>query len=223
MNCKNKKVAILGGGDNAFENYQFIQRKKPSSVTIFARHVRAQLGFVKKIKKGDLFVGNYKVDPIKKEVNGQPFDFLVVMYGWQPVNPIEPFFKLKTQKKFLKTNRTRRTSQDGIYALGEVGTFMAPQALLEVPYLLVPACISSAVLHPSIRFFTRKSFERLANKAGLRVRRQVGVGLPIAVIDRGGPSPSRSMRTLGTLDRTGLKLAPGLFSYQLLFELEPVE
>ena len=74
-----------------------------------------------------------------------------------------------------------------------------------------------------LRFFTRKSFERLANKAGLRVRRQVGVGLPIAVIDRGGPSPSRSMRTLGTLDRTGLKLAPGLFSYQLLFELEPVE
>ena len=50
---------------------------------------------------------------------------------------------------------------DVIFALGEVGTFMAPQALLEVPYLLVPACISSAVLHPSIRFFTRKSERRV--------------------------------------------------------------
>ena len=74
-----------------------------------------------------------------------------------------------------------------------------------------------------LRFFTRKSFERLAAKSGLRVRRQVGVGLPVAVVDRGGPSPSRAMRAVGAVDRTGLKLTPNLFSYQLLFELEPAE
>ena len=44
---------------------------------------------------------------------------------------------------------------DVVYALGEVGTFVLPQVILEVPYLLVPACISAAVLHPSIRFIAR--------------------------------------------------------------------
>ena len=31
------------------------------------------------------------------------------------------------------------------------------------------------------------------------------------------------MRAVGAVDRTGLKLTPNLFSYQLLFELEPAE
>lgn len=44
---------------------------------------------------------------------------------------------------------------DVVFAFGEIGIFVVPQALLEVPYLLVPACIGSAVLHPSIRFLAR--------------------------------------------------------------------
>jgi diguanylate cyclase (GGDEF)-like protein len=40
---------------------------------------------------------------------------------------------------------------DMIFALGEAGTLSLPQAMLEVPYLLVPAFVGSAVLHPSIR------------------------------------------------------------------------
>ncbi|TVR27922.1 MAG: EAL domain-containing protein [Ilumatobacter sp.] len=39
---------------------------------------------------------------------------------------------------------------DVVFAFGEIGTFQAPQALLEIPYLLVPALLGSAVLHPSI-------------------------------------------------------------------------
>ncbi|HEY4333221.1 MAG TPA: EAL domain-containing protein, partial [Ilumatobacteraceae bacterium] len=44
---------------------------------------------------------------------------------------------------------------DVVFALGEVSTIPLSQSVLEVPYLLVPACISSAVLHPSIRFVSR--------------------------------------------------------------------
>lgn len=43
---------------------------------------------------------------------------------------------------------------DVVFAYGEIGVFQAPQAILEVPYLLVPALIGSAVLHPSITHVT---------------------------------------------------------------------
>jgi glycosyltransferase involved in cell wall biosynthesis len=72
-----------------------------------------------------------------------------------------------------------------------------------------------------LRFFTPRSFERLVNKSGLRVRRRCGSGLPLEVLGRGGPAPAKTMKVLGTIDRVGLALSPVLFSYQMLFELEP--
>jgi diguanylate cyclase (GGDEF)-like protein len=40
---------------------------------------------------------------------------------------------------------------DFVYALGEIGTFQAPTAVLEIPYLLIPTCLGAAALHPSVR------------------------------------------------------------------------
>jgi glycosyltransferase involved in cell wall biosynthesis len=74
-----------------------------------------------------------------------------------------------------------------------------------------------------LRFFTRKSFERMAERAGMRVRRCSNSGLPVEVTARGGPSPSRLMKTIGAIDRIGLALSPNAFSYQFLFELEPID
>ena len=73
-----------------------------------------------------------------------------------------------------------------------------------------------------LRFFTRSSFERMAAGAGMRVRRCSSTGLPLEVAHRGGPAPSGLMGLLRAADRLGLSLAPSLFSYQFLFELEPV-
>ena len=76
-----------------------------------------------------------------------------------------------------------------------------------------------------IRFFTRKSFERLARSAGLSVRRHEAIGLPIEVVDRGGERASANSglgRNAKRLDRAGVTLCPTLFAYQYLFELEPV-
>lgn len=72
-----------------------------------------------------------------------------------------------------------------------------------------------------LRFFTRKSFERMAEHAGMHVRRRSTVGLPVEVVKRGGPSPSKLMSMVACVDRFCLALSPNLFSYQLLFELEP--
>ena len=123
---RGKRVAILGGGDNAFENYQFIKRKKPKLLKIFARNVRSQFSFVEKISAGDLLVGNYEVNLSKRLVNGTPYDFLVVMYGWKGVNALEPWFSFKIENQFVITDELRRTSVDRIYAIGEVTQMSHP-------------------------------------------------------------------------------------------------
>jgi len=72
-----------------------------------------------------------------------------------------------------------------------------------------------------LRFFTRTSFERMAKGAGMRVRRRAISGLPVEVVNRGGPAPGKALRLVGAVDRLGMTLSPNLFAYQLLFELEP--
>jgi 2-polyprenyl-3-methyl-5-hydroxy-6-metoxy-1,4-benzoquinol methylase len=76
-----------------------------------------------------------------------------------------------------------------------------------------------------IRFFTRRSFERLARRTGFVVRRREAVGLPLEIADRGGDGAAVTDGGLGrvarAVDRLGLSMAPNLFAYQFLFELEP--
>jgi glycosyltransferase involved in cell wall biosynthesis len=72
-----------------------------------------------------------------------------------------------------------------------------------------------------LRFFTRKSFERMSERAGMRVRQLSSAGLPLEMVKRGGPSPSQLMRLVGAVDQLCLALSPNLFSYQYLFQLEP--
>lgn len=74
-----------------------------------------------------------------------------------------------------------------------------------------------------VRFFTRRSFERLARASGTRVRHRSVSGLPVEAANRGGPAPRWMTRLVGWLDRAGMAVAPTLFAYQLLFELEPVD
>ena len=73
-----------------------------------------------------------------------------------------------------------------------------------------------------VRFFTSKSLERTAAASGLRVRNRSISGVPIEAADRGGPAPRWLTSLLSTIDRTGMAIAPNLFAYQLLYELEPV-
>lgn len=77
-----------------------------------------------------------------------------------------------------------------------------------------------------VRFFTRRSFERLARAGGLAVRRHEVVGLPIDVVERGGVEPAHEhglRRSIKLVERLGLTLRPTLFAYQFVFELEPAQ
>ncbi len=77
-----------------------------------------------------------------------------------------------------------------------------------------------------LRFFTRRSFRRLAARSGWRVTGIQATGLPLEIAERGGelgvPEEGRARRAAHRLDRVAVDLWPTLFGYQLLFELEPV-
>jgi len=74
-----------------------------------------------------------------------------------------------------------------------------------------------------VRFFTRRSFERLLHRSGWHIIAQEATGLPFDVADRGGSGglADRLKRTVGRIDAMGVRTRPTLFGYQLLYELEP--
>jgi glycosyltransferase involved in cell wall biosynthesis len=72
-----------------------------------------------------------------------------------------------------------------------------------------------------VRFFTRRSFERLARDAGCSVRRIGTTGLPFDVADRGGAGgASRKLAPIAVIDRLLVRIRPQLFGYQFIYELK---
>jgi 2-polyprenyl-3-methyl-5-hydroxy-6-metoxy-1,4-benzoquinol methylase len=73
-----------------------------------------------------------------------------------------------------------------------------------------------------VRFFTRRTFNRLAQQSGFAVARERPLGLPFEVLGRGGAGRGRgASRVLAVVDRAAVALAPSLFAYQFLAELRP--
>ena len=77
-----------------------------------------------------------------------------------------------------------------------------------------------------LRFFTRRSFERLVGRADFAVVRREAVGPPLEVVDRGGSgsgSGGGPRSLVQRLDALGVAMRPTLFAYQFLYELAPAE
>ncbi|BCJ90924.1 oxidoreductase [Terrihabitans soli] len=119
---KGRRVAILGGGDNAFENYEFVKRAGASAVHIYARTVRAGHVFTERAAPGDVRIGAYVVDPVSIQVDDESYDLLLVMYGWEPVPVFAAQLNLQRDAKgyISVAFDTCETSLPGVYAIGEV-------------------------------------------------------------------------------------------------------
>jgi hypothetical protein len=78
-----------------------------------------------------------------------------------------------------------------------------------------------------VRFFTKRSLERLLAQSDFRVVRRSGTGLPFEVVGRGGrgrPAGSgRAARVLSRIDRAAVALRPQLFAYQFVYEVAPTQ
>lgn len=122
------RVALLGGGDNAFENYVFVKDRGAARAHIYARTVRAQKQFVSRVPNDDLILGTPHVDPLARTVNGERYDWILVLYGWQPNIDFLRGLSLELDGRgFVQTDmQTAQTSVDGVYAIGEVAQRMHP-------------------------------------------------------------------------------------------------
>ena len=73
-----------------------------------------------------------------------------------------------------------------------------------------------------VRFFTRRSLNRLVRSAGFEIVRRRSLGVPFEVIGRGGRTePRRLTRVAGAIDRAAVAVWPTMFAYQFLVELRP--
>lgn len=128
QNFKDKRVAVLGGGDNAFENALYALDHGAREVAVFARTVRAQQQFVNQFPAEHVISGHYEVDPHRRQVNGQSWDMILVFYGWEARVPdMAGQVLTRTQAGFVDAcHLTTETSLPNVYAIGEVTQRMHP-------------------------------------------------------------------------------------------------
>lgn len=74
-----------------------------------------------------------------------------------------------------------------------------------------------------LRFFTWRSFRRMAERSGWLVEDRQSTGVPLEILDRVGRTTRRSFarRGLAGIDRLGRRAWPSLFSYQFVASLRP--
>ncbi|HEU0229289.1 MAG TPA: NAD(P)/FAD-dependent oxidoreductase [Burkholderiaceae bacterium] len=122
------RVAVLGGGDNAFENALYATGHGAAAVRLFARTVRAQRQLVRKVPVAQVVLGDYVVDAGARTVNGEAFDLILVLYGWDPCAEFAQTLDLRrSEHGFIATDQvTTLTSHHLVYAIGEVAQRLHP-------------------------------------------------------------------------------------------------
>ncbi|PND33406.1 NAD(P)/FAD-dependent oxidoreductase [Achromobacter pulmonis] len=121
-------VAVLGGGDNAFENFVYVRNRGARAVHLYARSVRAQQQWVTRAGRDGVRIGPYRVDPAARSVDGRRYDLILVFYGWEPQAGFADSLQLaRDARGYIRTDfATAETSVPDIYAVGEVANRMHP-------------------------------------------------------------------------------------------------
>jgi thioredoxin reductase len=124
LDVRDKPVAILGGGDNAFDQARFV-RDRGGLPTVFSRTPpRAQRLLQDMIADVPVMVGPYEADQTAMTVNDKPFAAFGVMYGFEAVIPngLTP----ELENGYVRVDRFGETSLPGVYACGEVTDYWHP-------------------------------------------------------------------------------------------------
>lgn len=115
------KVAILGGGDSAIENYLHAKKRGAKSVSVFARNLRARKEMLEQACPEDVIVGSYVVDDVARTVNGESYDQIVVLYGYEAskVSLLGLELGMRTDG-FVLTDASCQTTVASVFAIGEI-------------------------------------------------------------------------------------------------------
>lgn len=119
---KGKRVAVLGGGDNALENALFAQNRGAAEVSVYARTLRGQRHWLERLGDDQVIMGDYSFDPANKQVSSQVYDVILVFYGYEPqAQWLKGLSVGFDEKGYLQVDlATTETAVLGLYAIGEV-------------------------------------------------------------------------------------------------------
>lgn len=135
---RDKRIAVLGGGDNAMECYGFLKLQNPQAVHVYARTLRAGPKHLSMVDRADLNEGGYNVlvrkdgGPHCVTVSDDPYsrmlyDYLIVNYGFEAPRFLSPALDPKRNEQgFIEVDSDTVTSNPRILALGESTQRMHP-------------------------------------------------------------------------------------------------
>jgi thioredoxin reductase len=121
-----KRVAILGGGDNAFDNAIFAQRRGARSVDIYCRRTpRAQPILQREVPADRVHVGTFLADQSRMTVNDTPYDVIGVQFGFEACIP--GGLRLPSRDGYIEVDRHGAIPGcSALYAAGEVTKYWHP-------------------------------------------------------------------------------------------------
>jgi thioredoxin reductase (NADPH) len=161
-----KSVAILGGGDNAFENYHFIREKGAAEVHIYARTIKARREFLETTPVEHVSIGKYDVDPDTMTVSDRSYDIIVVLYGWTPsLDFMHNVDLARDSNGFVVTDYgTAETSISNVFAIGEVAQRMHPCCVTS----MADGVVAAKEIQRRIEANAKDAFIAAVRKARLR-------------------------------------------------------
>lgn len=126
LDVAGKRVAILGGGDNAFDQAIFALRRGARSADIYCRRApRAQQILQREIAAECVHVGPFRADQSHMTVNGRPYDILGVQFGFEACIP--GGLRLPLRDGYIAVDRRGAVPEfPGLFAAGEVTNYWHP-------------------------------------------------------------------------------------------------
>lgn len=134
IDVRDKRVAILGGGDNAFDQAVFALRRGARSVEIYSRRIpTAQPILQRQVPKHCVHVGPFQADQARMTVNTEAYDVLGVQFGFEASIPGGLLLPLRDG--YIDVDRRGAVpSLRRLFAAGEVTNFWHP-------------CVTTALAH----------------------------------------------------------------------------
>jgi thioredoxin reductase len=121
-----KRVAILGGGDNAFDQAASALRRGARSVDIHCRRApRAQPILQREIPAERVHVGTFLADQSRMTVNDMSYDVIGVQFGFEACIP--GGLRLPLRDCYIEVDRHGAVPEfPGLYGAGEVTNYWHP-------------------------------------------------------------------------------------------------
>jgi len=126
INLRGRRVAMLGGGDNAFHQALFAMGRGAQSVDIYCQgKPRAQMALQMEMPLEQVHIGPYEVEASRMTVNGIHYDVIGVQYGLQACLPAD--LQVPLRDGYVDVDRSGSVlGHDDLFAAGEVTNYWHP-------------------------------------------------------------------------------------------------